>query len=220
MIHILSWHHFTFERRDHGLWSKKPPPHAIDLQNSFAFQTSGLYCPLSYLITGTGQMKAGHKETLCLRRTLTTPLVTKQNRALRHAHVERHCGLAVWRLSSASLEFSLWWPRDATFAQNGAVVCLLLAEEVEHLGFRFGVWTSLLLSHGVVCFCFFFFFIWASCPRTAALKPRDAVSWCCESDKRIPAETPRGAGETLKMKQGSQNTHTHWQLSFTLHLTH
>lgn len=86
---------------------RTPPTHAIDLQNSFAFQTSGLYCPLSYLITGTGQMKAGHKETPCLRRTLTTPLVTKQNRALRHTHVERDCGFAVWRLSLASPEFSL-----------------------------------------------------------------------------------------------------------------
>lgn len=78
-----------------------PLPHAIDLQNSFAFQTSGLYCPLSYLITGTGQMKAGHKETPCLRGTLTTPLVTKPNRAAVTTETHTH-GTRLWVRSLAS----------------------------------------------------------------------------------------------------------------------
>lgn len=49
--------------------------------NSFAFQTSPhLDSPLSYLITRPGEMKEGHKVTPCHRRTLTSPLETKQNR--------------------------------------------------------------------------------------------------------------------------------------------
>lgn len=36
-----------------------------------------------------------------------------------------------------------------------------------------------------------------SSSRVAVLRWRDAVSWRCESDKRIPAETPTGAEETL-----------------------
>lgn len=36
-----------------------------------------------------------------------------------------------------------------------------------------------------------------SSSRAAVLRRRDAVSWRCESDKRIPAEAPTGAGATL-----------------------
>lgn len=35
-------------------------------------------------------------------------------------------------------------------------------------------------------------------PLTLVLKQRDAVSWGCESDKRIPAETPKGDEETVR----------------------
>lgn len=49
-------------------------------RNSFAFPTSPYLCsPLSYLIRETGEMKEGHKVPPCHRRTLTSPLETKQN---------------------------------------------------------------------------------------------------------------------------------------------
>lgn len=35
-------------------------------------------------------------------------------------------------------------------------------------------------------------------PHTLVLKQRYAVSWCCGSDKRIPAETPKGDEETVR----------------------
>lgn len=47
-------------------------------------------------------------------------------------------------------------------------------------------------------------------PHTLVLKQRDAVSWGCGSDKRIPAETPKGVEETLRKRNKPVNeTHAH-----------
>lgn len=49
-----------------------------------------------------------------------------------------------------------------------------------------------------------------SSPRAAALRRRDAVSWRCESDKRIPAEAPTGAEATLaKWNKAVNETRAH-----------
>lgn len=125
---------------------------------------------------------------------INNPLSNKAKQSSRTAEIDTRV-TQLWAQSQFRvLALRLWSfhfdDREATFGQNGVVLCLL-------------IWC--VQSRGLF---FFLIFIWALCPRTAALKPRDAVSWCCESDKRIPAETPRGTGETLKMKQAHTHTHT------------
>lgn len=95
-------------------------------------------------------------------------------------------------------------------------------EQLPESALLFGVdvWMSPL---EILVYYLFIYFYLSLSPHTLVLKQRDAVSWCCGSDKRIPAETPKGVEETVrkwKKKKASQwdaHTHTHIHLTVGLH---